>query len=81
MSNPEPMDNQTVTAPPVTDQQLRDAGYTTNARTYPLSEDGARWVAKFNGIPFEKIPAAWWYAPNPEMQRIVEEEGVTDDRP
>lgn len=58
--------------PPATDEQFRVAGYTAAARQYPLSEDGARWIAAFNGIPFDKIPAAWCYAPNAGMRKYVE---------
>jgi hypothetical protein len=61
------------TPPPATDEQFRAAGYTVNARKFPLSEAAVRWVAEFNGIPFEKIPPAWCYAPNPFMHTLVEE--------
>lgn len=59
--------------PPATDDQFRAAGYTAKARGFPLSEAGARWVAAWNGIEFEKIPASWCYAPNGFMQQWVEE--------
>jgi len=58
--------------PPVTDQELRAAGFTSHAREFPRSEDGARWIANFNNIPFEKIPAAWCYASNQWMWDYVE---------
>ena len=58
--------------PPVTDEQLRAAGFTKEARNYPRSKDGARWIAAFNGIPFEDIPAAWCYASNAWMHEYVE---------
>ena len=69
-------------APPVTDKQLRDAGYDAPARQYPLSEAGARWVAAYNNIPFDKIPPGWCYAPNPGMLAKVErwaKEQINDD--
>lgn len=58
--------------PEVTDQQLRNAGYTALARNYPFSEAAARWVARFNGISFEEMPTAWWYAPNMFMRNMIE---------
>jgi hypothetical protein len=60
-------------APPATDGDFRTAGYTREARNYPLSEAGARWVAAFNGVPFDKLPSAWCYAPNPFMLAMIEE--------
>lgn len=60
------------TPPPATDADFRAAGFTAEARKYPMTEAGARWIAAFNGVPFEKIPAAWCYAPNPWMLAYVE---------
>lgn len=65
--------NRPWTAPPTSDEQFRAAGYTASARNYPLSAAAARWVAEFNGIPFDKIPPAWCYAPNPYMLTMIEE--------
>ncbi len=65
-------------APPVTDQQLRDAGFTKESRAFPRSEAGARWIANWNGIPFEMIPAAWCYASNLWMHAYVERLAATD---
>lgn len=62
-----------MTAPPVTDQQLRDAGFTSASRSFPRSERATRWIAEFNGIPFDRVPAAWWYASNEYMLKYVEE--------
>lgn len=59
--------------PVVTTEQLRNAGYTNNAAKYPLSEAGVRWIAAFNGVPFNMVPPAWCYAPNPYMLAYVEE--------
>lgn len=66
--------------PEVTDQQLRDAGYTAAARNYPLSEEGAQWVARFNGIEISKMPAAWWYAPNVAMRAAIESQQLADNK-
>ncbi len=56
----------------MTDEQLRAAGFTGAARQFPRSEAGARWIAAFNGVSFEKIPAAWCYASNAWMHGYVE---------
>jgi len=61
------------TCPPVTPEQLRAAGFTSDAMNYPRSEMGARWIAWFNNIDFKVIPAAWCYASNFYMWNIVEE--------
>lgn len=66
------------TVPPATDEQFRAAGYTARARQFPLTERGARWVATFNGIGFENIPAAWCYAPNQVMADYVEGQAGID---
>lgn len=60
------------TPPPATDEQFRTAGYTPRAREFPLSEAGAHWLAASHGIPLERLPHAWCYAPNPFMQTFVE---------
>lgn len=62
--------------PPVTDEQLRTAGFMPESRAFPRSEAGARWIATFNGIPFDKIPAAWCYASNAWMLDYVERQAV-----
>jgi hypothetical protein len=62
-----------MTNPDVTDEQLRGAGYTAKARNYPMSQAAVRWLAKFSGVAFEKVPAAWWYAPNPDVLKSIEE--------
>ena len=62
------------TAPPVTPEQLRAAGFTSAAMNFPRSEMGARWIAAFNGISFKDTPAAWWYASNSYMWHYVEEQ-------
>ena len=59
-------------APPVTDQQLRDAGYTSAARAYPMSEAAVRWLCGFNGVTLAQAPAAWWYAPNLACREMCE---------
>ena len=59
-------------APPVTDQQLRDAGFTSAARAYPMSEAATRWLCAFNGVTLELAPAAWWYAPNEACRTMCE---------
>jgi hypothetical protein len=51
-------------APPVTDEELRAAGFTAAARNFPMSEKAVRLLSKQTGVPFEKMPAAWHYAPN-----------------
>jgi hypothetical protein len=60
------------TPPPVTDTELRTAGFSPAARNFPRSEAGARWIAAFNGIPFEHMPAAWYYASNGYMHQYAE---------
>ncbi len=60
--------------PTVTDEELRAAGFTANARKFPRSRSAAQWIADFNGIPFEKIPAAWCYASNEYMYQYVEDQ-------
>ena len=65
-----------MTHPQVTDDQLRAAGFTAAARAFPLSARAAAWLAQFNGIPVADIPAAWWYAPNVYMQRVLDENGA-----
>ena len=62
--------------PEVTDAELRAAGYMPASRAFPHSEAGARWVAAFNGIPFEKIPAAWCYASNAHMLAVTEQRAL-----
>lgn len=57
----------------VTDDQLRAAGYTANARRYPLSNAAVRWVCRFNGITVTMAPHSWFYAPNEAMRRYVED--------
>ena len=59
--------------PEVMDHELRTAGFTSEARKYPLSERAVIWLAAFNGVPIEKMPAAWYYAPNSFMQNELEE--------
>ena len=58
--------------PPTTEADLRKAGFTAEAFKYPLSELAARWLAEFNGVAFEAMPAAWHYAPNEYMQRYLD---------
>jgi hypothetical protein len=60
------------TAPPATDAQFRAAGFTAAARAFPHSEAGARWIAAFNNVPFDRIPAAWCYASSAWMRDYVE---------
>lgn len=64
----------TWTPAPATPEQFRAAGFTSAAANYPRSEMSARWVAHFNGVPFEKIPAAWCYASNSWMWQYAEEQ-------
>jgi len=66
------IDNIQKIPPPVTDAELRAAGFSPAARQFPRSEVGARWIAAFNGGPLEAIPAAWWYASNAYMHAYVE---------
>lgn len=51
-------------APAVTDADLRGAGYTADARKYPLSAGAMMAKCAFNGISPRQAPVAWWYAPN-----------------
>lgn len=61
------------------DKELRIAGFTSAAKNFPLSETGFRWICKFNGVPPEKAPRAWRYAPNQYMLEYVERK-ATEDR-
>lgn len=54
---------------PVTDEALRQAGFTSDARQFPLSEAGFQWLCHYNGAKPEQAPPAWRYAPNAYMQR------------
>ncbi len=53
---------------------FRAAGFDANAINYPLSEAACQWLADFNGIEIEKMPAAWRYAPNAYMRDYLEEQ-------
>ena len=65
--------------PEVTDQQLRDAGFTPAARNYPLSPEAVVWLRKFNGLPEHvPMPAAWHFAPNAYMQKYLHERSVAE---
>lgn len=72
--------------PPVTDDQLRAAGFTAASRQFPRSEASARWIAWFNGISLDQMPAAWCYASNAWMLEYCEQKatakngGATDGR-
>lgn len=55
-----------------TDAEFRASGYTGAARNFPLSDAGARWIAEWNGVGFEIMPAAWRYAPNAGMHAWIE---------
>lgn len=48
----------------VTDQQLRDAGFTSAAREFPRDELALRLLCAFNGVPPESAPPSWWFYPN-----------------
>jgi hypothetical protein len=62
----------------VTDEELRQAGFTAAARNYPRSEEGFRWICKFNGVPPEIAPRAWRYASNQYMWEYAERKAVED---
>lgn len=57
--------------PDVTDQQLREAGFTSAARSYPLSREGFLWLCHWNGVKPEQAPPGWYYAPNGYMQEWI----------
>lgn len=63
-------------APPVTDEQLRAAGYTSAAREYPLSRDAAQSLADYCGVSLDQMPAAWWYSPNAHVHARREAAGA-----
>ncbi len=54
------------------DAEFRVAGFTGEARKYPLSEKAVEWLAAFNGVPIDKVPITWHYAPNAWMQEWME---------
>lgn len=56
-----------------TEADFRAAGFTADAVNFPLSERACRYVAKFNGVPEEKMPRAWQYAPNAYMQKWLDQ--------
>lgn len=55
-----------------TDEDFRAAGFTAAARDYPLSHAATDWLAAYNGVPLERLPAAWRYAPNADMRAWIE---------
>ena len=57
----------------ITDEHFYKIGFTPIARKYPLSDKAVEWLARFNGIPIEKMPDGWFYAPNVFMQKELEE--------
>ena len=64
--------------PPITDEQLRSAGFTKKAKKYPLTERAVRARAHVYGVSFEvytKNPAAW-YAPNAHCRETDEGRGI-----
>jgi hypothetical protein len=61
----------------VTDKQLRDAGYTSDARKYPHSERAFRCLCAFNGIDPDKAPMAWRFAPNAHCRDAWERVAAT----
>jgi len=52
---------------------FRAAGFTAAAASFPLSDAACQWLADFNGVPVEKMPLAWRYAPNEYMRKWLEE--------
>lgn len=46
------------------DKELRDAGFTSAARSFPMSDAALACLCAYNGIGPEKAPRAWRYAPN-----------------
>lgn len=58
--------------PAVTDEQFRAAGYSADARKYPLTPLAMQAKCAFNGVTMDQAPDAWWYAPNPIMQQYWE---------
>jgi hypothetical protein len=59
-----------------TEEEFRKAGFTIEALKYPLSPEGIRFVAQFNGIKIEQMPETWKYAPNPTMQEYCHKKGL-----
>lgn len=55
-----------------TEAEFRAAGFTDAARAFPLSERAGRWLARFNGVPYERMPPAWHFAPNAYMLEYCE---------
>ena len=57
----------------IMDEHFYKIGFTPAARNFPLSNKAAEWLAEFNGIPVENMPAGWFYAPNAHMQKELDE--------
>ena len=57
-----------------TNEEFRAAGYTGEARMYPLSPEAFRLKCERNGTTPEKAPRAWAYAPNEYVRRQCEKE-------
>ncbi len=50
--------------PEVTDQQLRDAGFTPDARNHPRDELSLIMLCAFVGVDPKLAPPAWWFFAN-----------------
>lgn len=51
-----------------TPDDLRAAGFTSEALAYPRDEVGLRLLCAFVGVDWQKAPPAWWFHPNPTTQ-------------
>lgn len=52
---------------------FRLGGFTADAENYPLSDRAYDWLCRFNGARTGETPWTWRYAPNPEMQRYLDD--------
>jgi hypothetical protein len=59
--------------------EFRASGYTAAARQFPLSDAAKEWLARFNGVAVERMPAAWHYAPNEYMRAEMESRAAALD--
>lgn len=54
------------------EDEFRKVGYTSYAANFPLTWEQQLWLAAFNGVPVDKMPDAWRYAPNETVYKQYE---------
>lgn len=62
----------------ITDEEFHASGRTGQARNFPLSELGFRWLCDWNGVAPERVPRTWWFASNAHQQKWIEQRGAIE---